>query len=76
MKVRIANAYSDGHESERVALLAEPDVLTEDWWDDVALPETGDGHGMDSSLGYCYTVTILTASNPAFVGQSREWSGY
>lgn len=78
--VKIENAYSDEHTSTReVSLPAPPrhavypeDVLDK-WFEDVVYPETGDGHGIDSDLGSCYTATIIAAEDTLLVGLSREW---
>jgi hypothetical protein len=84
MKVRITNDYSNGHHSEHtVEIETEPSLeqLKQDhddedsWWQEVVFDETGDGTGLDSSLGFCYTATIIEANNPALVGQSEEWIG-
>ena len=72
MKVKIENAYEDGHESSAEEEVSEPEVLNEDFWDEM-FDRTGDGHGIGTKLGSCYTVTIIEATNPTFVGQSREW---
>ncbi len=75
VKVRIVSTYEDGHESERAVVLPAPtggDLDT--WWEEAVWPETGDGHG-SSGLGSCYTATVVAATDPALVGQSREWVG-
>lgn len=80
VKVKIENAYSDGHESERVATVADPagmdDVTLDGWWEDVVWDETGDGHGVGRRLGSCCTATVIEADVPGLVGQSREWAAY
>ena len=72
--VRIENTYSDGHESMREAMLPAPNGALDEWWQEVAFPETGDGHGIEGRLGSCYTATIIKADNPALVGLSEEWT--
>lgn len=74
--VRIENAYSDGHESTHDVVVEAPDGDLDDWFDRVVYPHTGDGHGARySSLGSCYTATIVAADNAALVGAECEWSG-
>lgn len=82
MKIRIENAYEDGHESTSIEEIPEftgdPDDTDE--FGDNALeghlhPYTGDGHGIGNNLGFCYTITILQAENPALVGHVEEWAG-
>lgn len=72
----VENAYSDGHESERVETVgvAAFDDLEELW---EQLQEfTGDGHGIGNDLGYCYAVTVVGApGRPDLVGLSNEWAG-
>lgn len=79
VQIRIENTYSDGHRSVRRARVAEPASMSseqlEGWWSDVVSPETGDGHGVDSTLGFCYTVTVIKADAKALVGKSHEWIG-
>lgn len=79
VKVKIENAYSDGHESTSEVELDLPDGVTpdsqelDDWFTDVVFDHTGDGHGIDSSLGSCYTATIVAAEDPKLVGATTEW---
>lgn len=81
MKVRIENAYSDGHESTNVIELAteyEPDANDEAsldiFWDEHVYEHTGDGHGAGQDLGSCYTATITEAANTLLVGLANEWT--
>jgi hypothetical protein len=77
MLLLIENSYSDGHESQQEVTVEEPDEVSEAdmdmWFQDVAYEFTGDGHGVGTKLGSCYTVTIMEAENPALVGLSEEW---
>ena len=76
LTIRVENAYSDGHESQRVQTVeVEPFTDIEELWEQLQ-EFTGDGHGTDSSLGYCYEVTVLTCpQRPHLVGLSNEWVG-
>lgn len=83
MRILVENHYSDGYESK--VEVDVPDVVEPtDFGDDGAPMDdlwaelhdyTGDGHGMDSDLGFCYTVTILDASSDELIGKTREWIG-
>ena len=74
-KVKIENAYSDGHESEHTVELDEPTGLNLDkWFDRIVYEYTGDGHGADNDLGSCYTATIIESNDPELVGKSYEWN--
>jgi hypothetical protein len=79
VEIRIENTYSDGHQSARRAKVTEPasasSKVLEQWWEDVVAPQTGDGHGLDSRLGFCYTVTVLRANTAGLAGQVHEWVG-
>lgn len=81
--ILVENAYSDGHESSFEREVPAPhgpadldpaDYLVESWWDRVTYDHTGDGHGIDSDLGSCYTVTIVRAKDESIVGASHEWT--
>lgn len=82
VRVKIENAYDDGHTSEREVVLDAPDNLDmakgislNDWFEEVVYPETGDGHGAGQDLGSCYTATIIEAvGQSALNGQSIEWT--
>jgi hypothetical protein len=76
MRIKVVSAYSDGHESERTETVqVEQFADLDEMWEQ--LDEfTGDGHGVDSSLGYCYEVTVLESpQRPELVGLSNEWVG-
>jgi len=86
MKIKIENAYSDGHESQSIENVGEfsydptdPDYEGCDEREalDLYLSEfTGDGHGADDpDLGWCYTVTVLEAADSALVGHVYENCG-
>ncbi len=76
LTIKVENAYSDGHESERVETVqVEPFEDLEELWEQLE-EFTGDGHGIDNDLGYCYTVTVLeSVERPDLVGLSNEWVG-
>jgi len=76
LTVKLENAYSDGHCSESVETVAvEPVDDVEKLWEQLQ-EFTGDGHGADDDLGYCYTITVLEApGRPELVGLSNEWVG-
>jgi hypothetical protein len=76
LTIKVDSAYSDGHESQRVENLAvEPFADVEELWEQLQ-EFTGDGHGTDSSLGYCYEVTVLAFPQRSdLVGRSYEWAG-
>lgn len=76
MIVEIENAYSDGHTSTVRVVVVDPAGPADlaDWWDREVSQHTGDGHGRDSRLGFCYSATIV--DGPAdLVGSSYEWIG-
>lgn len=73
VKVRIENAYSDGHESSSEVTVPPPADDVDAWFDEVVYQHTGDGHGLDRTLGSCYTATVVAAADPALVGLEREW---
>ena len=78
MKIRIENAYSDGHESTSVEDVPEyTGVVTEDdeLLHDHLFPYTGDGHGIGRDLDSMTEITILDAVNPALVGRVLEFGG-
>lgn len=74
--LKLENAYSDGHCSESVETVAvQPVADVEELWERLE-DFTGDGHGAEDDLGYCYTVTVLESpARPEFVGLSNEWVG-
>lgn len=78
--VKIENAYSDGHESEREVEIEGPAEFyandLEEWFMEVVYEHTGDGHGDGShgKLGSCYVATILKADDLALVGKNFEWA--
>jgi hypothetical protein len=77
--VRIENHYSDGHHSTHIAQVEPPkgddlnDPDLDEWFSEAVFPHTGDGHGIDSSLGSCLTATIIAASRVEHVGLEYEW---
>lgn len=73
--VRIENSYTDGHESKSIVTVREPNEGEDldDWFQDAVFPHTGDGHGIDSGLGSCYTARVLASDDPALVGETNEW---
>lgn len=84
IKVRIENAYTDGHESvSEVTIDQAPTALTVEaidaWFIDVVWDFTGDGHYIDVyeatgiRLGSCYTATVVEAPALALVGAVHEW---
>jgi hypothetical protein len=82
VRLLVENTYSDGHESERVVDVDAPPAGTdalEDWWQETAFNETGDGHYTEvyeatgARLGSCYTVTILAAEDRHLIGRENEW---
>lgn len=80
MKIKVENAYSDGHESTLEYDVDDAKVqeyVTHPDFEDVdeALEEllfefTGDGHGIDSDLGSYYEVTVLDGE---FAGKTFDW---
>lgn len=76
LSIEVENHYSDGHQSKRVeSVEVDPFDDMEGLWEQLQ-EFTGDGHGIDSDLGYLYTVTILEAPKmPELVGRSNEWCG-
>lgn len=76
VRVKIDNAYEDGHESTHHVVLATPTASLADideWFADVVFEHIGDGHGA-SGLGSCYEATIVQADDrPELVGTSYEW---
>lgn len=73
--VRIENTYSDGHSStEHVTLPAPNEADLDEFWEDEVFEYTGDGHGIDSSLGSYYEATI-TAGPEHLVGKTYSWGG-
>lgn len=75
VRVWIDNTYEDGHTSKTDVELETPTGPLEDWWEDVVFPRTGDSHGANSDLGFCYTATIVKADDRSLIGESHEWSG-
>lgn len=77
IEVRIENTYEDGHESTHIVHLPAPEGDLDSWWEDVVLEQTGDGHGIDNDLGYCYEATVVGTPKDFehLLGESREWSG-
>jgi hypothetical protein len=77
--VRITNDYSDGHASNHTVALDAPTAVSDEeldeWFEDVVFPETGDGHGTDEDLGYCYTARIVAADDESLIGACFEWVG-
>ena len=76
LTIRVESAYSDGHCSSSVETVAvEPFADVEELWEQLS-DFSGDGHGTDSSLGYCYSITVLGAPGRVdLVGLSNEWCG-
>lgn len=74
--IKVQSAYGDGHESERVETVKlSPFNELDELWEQLE-QFTGDGHGSGSDVGYCYTVTVLSApDHPELVGLSNEWVG-
>jgi hypothetical protein len=73
VRVKIENAYSDGHESTRQVDLPAPAGDLTDWFELVVHPETGDGHGLDRELGSVYIATIIEAEDASLIGEVCEW---
>lgn len=84
--VKIENDYSDEHHSERVVQIPGPSTVewteadveyfedvVDKWFNEVVWDYTGDGHGEDSSLGSCYTATVVAAADEQLVGREYEW---
>jgi hypothetical protein len=79
MKIKVENAYSDGHESERTIVVQDVEFVDLD--DDAEAEEmgdylyefTGDGHGIGKDVGSYYTVTILEAADSKWVGRIFDW---
>lgn len=75
--VHIENDYEDGHRSGvdvEVPAPEDPEDL-DNWWEDVVLPHTGDGHGAaHPKLGAVYQATVIAAAAESLVGKSREWA--
>lgn len=76
LKIKVENAYSDGHESSVVETVkVRPFNDIEDLWEQLQ-EFTGDGHDIDGDLGYCHTITIEEAAeHSSLVGLSNEWCG-
>lgn len=76
LKVKLENAYSDGHESETTEWVEIPPFAdAEEMWEHLQ-DFTGDGHDTAGDLGYCHTVTVLESPGRAdLVGLSNEWAG-
>lgn len=76
LKIKVENAYSDGHESTVVETVrVEPFDDIEELWEQLQ-DFTGDGHDVGGVLGYCHTITIVDAAeNSALVGSCNEWVG-
>lgn len=83
VRIKVENAYADGHESEQIhtvddravsyALLDGLDAL-----DDLLYEYTGDGYGIGrgengTTLDAYYTVTVLESPRSELVGYVREW---
>lgn len=71
--VRIENAYSDGHQSDREVPVDAPSGELEAWFEEKVFPLTGDGHGIGNDLGSCYVATIVRADDASLVGATHEW---
>lgn len=76
--IRVHNAYSDGHESTIDYTVNVTGNIGDDLSDDVLEPlwdllseYTGDGHGTDPDLGWCYSITITDATDARLIG--LEW---
>lgn len=76
LSIKVENAYSDGHESERVETVqVAPFSDLEQLWDQL-WAFTGDGHGVGRDGGYCHIVTVVGCfDRPELVGLSNEWAG-
>ena len=72
--VKITNDYSDGHHSESEELIEYNGEPVEDWFEERVYGYTGDGHGIDSSLGSCYTAEVLSSHVPELIGETYEWT--
>lgn len=76
MKIKVENAYSDGHEHDlQYDGVIEPTDLSDDALQDVLFEYTGCGHGIDRDLGHCHKVTIMEAGDPGLVGRIMEFDG-
>jgi hypothetical protein len=82
MRIKIENAYSDGHESTSIEEVAEfvydpHDPEYEDREDALRgylRQFTGDGHGIGRpKLGSYHEIVILDADDPALLGRSFDW---
>lgn len=77
--VSITNTYEDGHESESEVWVTAPPNETmpsEEWWEKVVFPHTGDGHG--ENLRAVHEATIMRVSDPndtTMCGLSNTWEG-
>lgn len=75
VSVKITSTYSDSYEAVCTAIVRDPaeGESVDDWFQDAVFPHTGDGHGLDSSLGSCYTAEVIAAADPALVGELIAW---
>ena len=80
MKIKVQNAYSDGHEStfeyevcDKAVDYALLDGIDQLW--DLLFQYTGDGHGEDADLGWFYSIDIIEAARSELVGVHWENSG-
>jgi hypothetical protein len=76
MKIKVESAYEDGYESTRIIDVDDPGLEAGEELEEYLSDWNGDGHGEENPrLGYCYTITILEADNPALVRHEMEWCG-
>jgi hypothetical protein len=79
MKIKVENAYSDGHESTIEYVIDDAvvdnaiDDEDMDFFDELLYTYTGDGHGIDKDLDCYCTVTVTESIWPELVGYIREW---
>lgn len=72
MRIRIENAYSDGHQSIEERTVPEF-VGTVPELADHLYPFTGDGHGIGRDVESTHTVTVLESAWPDLVGEVIEF---
>ena len=74
MRIKVENAYVDGHESTQFHEVTTNAGMTDDDLQDLLFEYTGDGHGVN--LEALYVVTIVECGRqPELVGKTFEWQG-